>query len=141
MRPEDLMKGDWVLLFNETPVIVDCIGNVEVYLTEPKGQHELDWRVTYEHIKPIPLTKEILEKNGFSDYAENRWVLQESKGKIRICSFADKWSVEIHNEIEKKDNLGRSDMIFYCRDWARQLYVHELQHALRLCGIDKTIVI
>ena len=134
------MVGDWVLLFDKTPVKVDCIGNVEVYLTEPRGQHELDWKVTYEHIKPIPLTEEILEKNGFI-YKDGLWMWLESKGKVYIRHLANKWSIEVKNELAKKDEFGRADLVSYCRDWAQQLYIHELQHALRLCGIDKTIVI
>ena len=55
------MVGDWVLLFGDTLTRVDCIGNVEVYLNAADTG---DWRTTYEHIQPIPLTPEILQANG-----------------------------------------------------------------------------
>lgn len=54
-------------------------------------------------IKPIPLTPEILEKNGFRN------------GYIRI--FYDPYT-RIEMEMQ---------------------YVHDLQHFLRLCGIEKEI--
>ena len=147
LRPEDLMVGDWVLLFDKTPVKVDCIGNVEVYLTEPRGQHELDWRVTYEHIKPIPLTPEILEKNGF--------VMEERDGVAVRYSFA----TNLYNPTQAAiqfafyDGGVFADKLFKCRASPKDCYginelhicdlkfVHELQHALRLCGIDKKIVL
>ena len=140
MKPEDLMVGDWILLFDKTPVKVACIGNVEVYLSEPESKRALDWVVTYEHIKPIPLTPEILEKNGFL-YKNGLWMWSKSKGKIYIRHLANKWSIEVKNELAKKDDFGRADLVSYCRDWIQQLYVHEIQHAISLCGIDKKIVI
>lgn len=116
MKANELMVGDWVFLFDETPVKVDCIGNAEVYLTEPKGQHELDWNVTYEHIKPIPLTPEILEKNGFRDI---------DKGEN-----CDGFDIYWRNGNDGY-SINMQDLHLH--------YVHELQHALRLCGISKEI--
>lgn len=115
MKAEDLMVGDRVLLFDDKPVKVDCIGNVEVYLSDENG---IDWRVTYEHIKSIPLTPEILEKNG-----------------LDFC--------KIEAEFKQKDTMviyGR-EAPFIILDSISVNYVHELQHALKLCGIGKEIMI
>lgn len=132
--PEDLMVGDWVLLFDETPVRVDCVGNIEVYLTEPRGQHELDWHVTYEHIKPIPLTPEILEKNGFvlSEKSSSKpYQIRENSVYISVIVYKGRLNARYHERSNKPMNAMQID----CN------YVHELQHALRLCGIDKEIVL
>ena len=123
MKPEDLMVGDWVLLWGNNPARVDCIGNVEVYLSEPMEQHELDWQVTYEHIKPIPLTPEILEKNGFEEFDGWR-ILDMDDAEIR-------W---IGTILEISGSHGNMEL-------PNVQCVHELQNALRLCRIDKEIVL
>ena len=148
------MVGDWVLLFDKTPVKVDCIWNVEVYLTEPIGQHELDWRVTYEHIKPIPLTDKILEKNGFirrEDLVERIdeplpfiYLREETLEGIVV-----KWRDSYDNGFRDENMECWDEYWEMCVDGisarfektANTLYVHELQHALRLARIDKEIVL
>ena len=70
----------------------------------------------------IPLTAEILEKNGFSDnYAYDDLSYAADAG-------GDIIGVHIVGQ------GGTMDEMFFD-------YVHELQHALRLCGINKDIVI
>ena len=74
-------------------------------------------------VKTVSITPEILEKNGFVHYEEDE------------DSFRDKDCVFI------KQNLGGYGV---CLDKNRTVsglfnYVHELQHALKLCGIEKTI--
>lgn len=59
MKAEELMQFDWVCLEDDpTPRQVDFIRSGEVGLYWNKI-------VTPPYIKPIPLTVEILEKNGF----------------------------------------------------------------------------
>lgn len=73
------------------------------------------------HYEPIPLTPEILEKNGFKNS-------------------------EFFGELHYKDWQIMSDCYYLaarCGDgWYIDIpckFVHELQHALRLCGIEKEI--
>lgn len=133
------MVGDWVTLFGDTKTRVDCIGNVEVYLSEPRGQHELDWRVTYEHIQPIPLTPEILQANGIQlvEVGDNG-ISTPAKFRNRF----EKWAIRTewrdtwlwHDRTTKRYNLH--DM-----NGAQFTMVHEFQHALRLAGIQKDIAL
>lgn len=75
----------------------------DVYYGDMEDYHESE-------IEPIPLTPEILKKNGFS------------RNGLDIALF---------------DRRGGDDFV-----GASNLQdVHELQHALRLCGIEKEIVI
>ena len=79
-----------------------------------------------DDIEPIPLTAEILEKNGFvGELCSNGidYVSEEYKLRI-ICKTNDVgWTIYAnHFGLDKKD-----------------VFVHELQHALRLCGIEKEI--
>ena len=123
MNANEFMIGDWVQYrddFNEVtgPYEIDLISNDEIAF---KGA----WfaRVFNNNIEPIPITAEILEKNGFVHYEEDEE------------SFHDKDCVFI------KQNLGEYGV---CLDKIRTTsgtfhYVHELQHALRLCGVEKEI--
>jgi hypothetical protein len=86
-------------------------------------------------IDPIPLTPEILEKNRFKSW-EHGYIWKERIGMggqttsatspIEIIIYEGCHSV-IMNPHDGIDFQGSIDT------------VHELQHALRLCKIDKTI--
>lgn len=80
--------------------------------------------IEVEDVQPIPLTPEILEKNGFRKgcYVGGYYspdcpfrVFTKTEG---ACGFTTLFDDEIH---------------FSCT------FVHQLQHALRLCGIEKEI--
>ena len=122
MNAKDLMIGDWVQGFLPDTYSQVCgiINECQVAIMSGGAYME----VSNEDIRPIPLTPEILEKNGFTNgqfYGEllySRWQIQ-----------ADCFSIRFRREDTEE---GGS---FRCK------YVHELQHALRLCGIDKEIVL
>lgn len=116
MKSNELMIGDWVydtILKGNTRVeIISLVGI--------KGDfHENIYNEnTFE---PIPLTPEILKRNGFINgefYAESHiedWQIMSDC--IHLAARSERgWCIDIP-----------------CR------YVHELQHALRLCGIEKEI--
>lgn len=94
--------------------VIFCDGQLETTKSECTG---------IELIEPVPLTPEILEKNGFKNMGffgkcevENWKILCDTKN----VAIIHKEHTDIDIPIE---------------------YVHELQHALRLCGIDKEIVL
>ena len=127
-----LMIGDIVVGCIETDIVGEATYKIPCKVTDINHYgdvicealkpfpDELDWQDgdDFSWIEPIPLTAEILEKNGFVLDGESWWykdfriVLSSSKGVSLVC--------------------GRQ--IKFC-------YVHELQHALRLCGIDKEIIL
>lgn len=78
------------------------------------------------NIEPIPLTTEILEKNGLtkncyaSFFKEDKYMALE----ISVEEEGIYWTIN-YNEYAI----------------LKLKYVHQLQHALRLCGINKEIVI
>ena len=109
----DLMVGDWVRIkitqYNTTVTNIDANS---VYT-------EAAFPIRYDEIEPISLTPKILEKNGFSaDYCNDDLSYAQSCGDV----------IGIH--ISGKNGL-MDEMYFK--------YVHQLQHALKLCEIDKTI--
>ena len=139
MKADELMPGDWVrvnhdgLCIRKNSIVevrgIDAddklaekglIGSVHC---RPLDDDQFEGGIWCEHLEPIPLTPEILEKNGFI-------------------------SGDFYAELLYKDWQIMSDcehLAARCRDgWNFDIpcqFVHELQHALRLCGIEKEIEI
>ncbi len=130
MKAKELMQFDWVCLEDDpTPRQVDFIRTGEVGLCWNKI-------VTPPYIKPLLITPEILEKNGFKgemyaflDISPDLY-LEYYYHEHRLREWwtgIDEWN----NDAEVKE------IVFKCQCH----YIHELQHALRLCGIEKEIVL
>ena len=90
-------------------------------------------RHDYERTEPIPLTPEILEKNGFEYCEAHRMYLYlDDFFDIKIRQYSDMmWEFTYcNNEINLPDTriagIG---------------YVHHLQHALNMVGVEKDIII
>lgn len=117
MKANELMIGDWVRTEHDpTPRQICWIRTGEVGLFWNKV-------VTPPYLVPIPLTPEILDKNGFV---------------YNAIPFVDGWE-QFGLTLYRGSNGYRIDcginvsLIIDC--------VHELQHVLRLCGIEKEIVL
>ena len=103
------MIGDWVYR-------PDCYDQVkEISNNGIIGLDSLRGRIMFGELKPIPLTAEILEKN-----------FPTIEDGVTWSNTADSDLFNIRVEYDKY-----VEGIFK--------YVHELQHALRLAGIEKTI--
>ena len=82
-------------------------------------------QLTSEEIKPIPLTDEILKTNGFEYFHKNFAALnRESPFQLKMLEWPD-------------ENGNGGLWMIGCIITIR--YVHELQHAINVCGIEKTI--
>ena len=106
MKGTDLMIGDKVMV-----KVLSQIPDTYVLHTWTANDYSRDIQV-----KPIPLTAEILEKNGWWFSIEDLWLNEDVDFSI------EKW-----------------DGKFQCYD-INQIKldsVHQLQHALRLCGLDE----
>lgn len=121
MERNSLMIGDWVYnTHNSQPEQVCEIGSGLVML----NYNDL---YEYDEIEPIPLTDEILRNNGFEYFHKNyASISREHPFMLRL----DKWP----------DENGFGGVWTIC-DIIDIRYVHQLQHALRLCGIDKELII
>lgn len=81
------------------------------------------------NFQPIPITKEILKKNGFEAHPSNlRMFLHHDN--YRLCYYLNS-----SNRFSGFNNIDGSLVQKVI------VNVHELQHALKLCGIDKEIVV
>lgn len=137
MKANELMTGDWVLIKRtpscEYPYKICSINNYSIL-----GEEYADWieveadeEINLENIKPIPLTAEILEKNGFKMYGDTGWWLEDDFFDIHIYEWSD--SIWVFKYESTEMNTPYEQRTFS--------YVHNLQHALRECGIDKEIVL
>lgn len=141
------MIGDWVKVHfgepNETigndmygPVaeLYDD-GRIEVAF---KDAPSVLWNIEKERgddILPVPLTPEILEKNGCKRYDE----AMRRDGLYKYEIGSSRCIVVFDINSVKKPFIDCENAT--CRMQREIIYVHELQHALRLCGIDKTITL
>lgn len=140
MKANELQIGDWVCTEGDsTPKLIDWIRTGEVGLY---------WNrvVTPPYVKPIPLTLEILEKNGF--YIDG---IPEDTQPVEERDWSDDtyvWSRQETPDESMQVNVYMDDpynffveiICQYCHvDGLHIKYVHELQHALRLCRIEKEI--
>ena len=86
-------------------------------------------------VKPVSLTPEILKKNGF--IIKKKWAQIGNFGNSPLIMWHFEDDTILHNfkhelEIHQNDN-GKVHVKIPCE------YVHELQHALKICKIDKEI--
>ena len=134
MKANELMIGDWVLAEGKPVQVtnISVLGGDIIRVINPfmsydtmyasnivalsKGAKDINM------IEPIPLTLEILEKNG--------WCLDEIDGSYRhydngfwIGGRNAPFGIMVSNLYQDIN------------------YVHELQHLLKLCGINKEIVL
>ena len=128
MKAEELMIGDWVR--ND---IGECQRIVEI--RESGAMLAYNDIYPYKLIEPIPITPEILEKNGFKSWGHGQiWKERIGIGgqttsatsPIEVIIYEGGHSVII-NPHEGKDFQGYIGS------------VHELQRVLRICWIEKEI--
>lgn len=115
MKIQDLMIND----------CVEWMGNYYCKVDLPLLMTEYQDNVDSEFVKPIPLTVEILEKNGFEKVEESSFVIK------RIDFFVKLWIMPLCVEFEYQSYFDTNEMRIVIE------YVHELQHALRLCGLNE----
>lgn len=129
MKAEELMVGDWVRF----PIGNDKI--CDLPYVEGKGicasfsASATLFPVSVEQLEPIPLTPEILEKNGFNYVKETGYMCYEQLGDRQ------------YNLIAVKGNILQMQFTSGNLVWTECRYVHELQHCLKLVGIEKDIVL
>lgn len=119
IKVEDLSVGDWVRT-KDGNVTVDIISPIEVVVMNDYGNL---CACKIEDIKPIPITAEMLEKNGFEEIGGS-WY--NSEARMEFEQYKDGWCRTI--------NCGEYGVYFI-------KYVHQLQHALRLKNTNKEIVL
>lgn len=142
MEAKELMIGDWLCYEGEHNIQVKGID------FPPNGNSAyISFGAEFYHcddFSPIPLTTEILEKNGFKIEEEYDKIYDTHNYYATLnCVDSKKRNVEVNystfsNEITIFCH-DRQNILLYCNLETQIKHVHELQHALRLCGIEKEI--
>jgi hypothetical protein len=128
MKTNDLMVGDYISVKpSGMPIKVAAVHHKKV--AYHAVINKLSW-VRESLLEPIPLTQEILEKNGLE---------KDNHGRL----YGEYFDEDINDDLEitVDDKTGE---IWWSYNWneyyiIRLRYVHQLQNALRLCGIKKEI--
>ena len=142
MKAKDLMIGDWVL-FDHNPVRVAILGAAQDSLGLAVGDNVFGQ--PYSMIEPIPLTAEILVKNGFEELVSDGKGVAAMLGRksehTRVWMYCIPGTFDSVSYVPERKLLQLKVMeggIAYLHNLQ---YVHELQHFLRLFGIEKEITI
>lgn len=140
------MIGDLVS-YNGTPIKVENIHGDCINYSPDIPYVQEEFFIDIADVKPIPLTAEILEKNGFKKYEEdyhNEYVCEKcdetSYYEVVICwkDSYDNGALDAFNHVQW-DEGWKLDIVSegsYNKGWCKTIYLHELQHALRLCGLS-----
>lgn len=126
MKISDLSVGDWVL-FTGLPRRVAIISSTCVL--PHKGVLDIA-TFSIDDISPIPITHEILEKNGFEK--RDTYIWNNPKMRCTAYRFGFKyWDIRVTYRARgyRPTRINIENIV----------YVHELQHALRLAGVEKEI--
>ena len=111
-------------------------------LYDKGGSNEVGWSdkesvwVNGRCIEPIPLTPEILEKNGFEKQWQDNYEYSDDDENLNMTFFpkSSNYTNGAYDYIDiEKGCMTINEMPIE--------FVHELQHALRLCGIEKEIIL
>ena len=137
IKISELSIGDWVMF---TP-------NKKIYVAEPRftsapakitgayrgrevileiGCKREFMAIPLSCIEPIPLTPEILEKNGFEELKDKSWVGHNHH--CHIQQHRSSWTL-----------LANKRGFYRTIRFEGLEFVHQLQHALRLAGVEKEI--
>lgn len=129
LKISDLSVGDWVMCNEDKYRVMGITMFHELDLLKSSES----FRTSIDNIEPIPITAEVLEKNGWRNiekevlgddyvYDGEKRVWDDGNCRIDICEakqgvFWYSWGNEYYM-------------------W-RLEYVHQLQHLIRLAGVDK----
>jgi len=131
MKREELMINDIVFDYTNSPVKVCAVGQ-DIVVKNSFGIGSLD----PNELSSIPLTEEILVKNGFERHPLwHHCTLEVGDGSKIYIPLACGGGIEYVSIYKHSEELTTRDIDIQIPIH----YVHQLQHLLRLAGIEKEI--
>lgn len=131
MKATELIVGDYITV-TPSGMLIQVAAVHKRKVAYHTCTDRLSW-VREGLLRPIPVTQEILEKNGFVTFISSQYTLPNCSAGVILTTLkgmpnaSGKWLVAI-----KKGYTDAKIII---------TYVHELQHAFGLCGINKEITL
>lgn len=143
MKAKELMIGDWVMvndIEHTHPLqVAEILSKSGTYYATlywdgmPDNVNPETLTADVDKVLPIPLTPEILEKNGFEEIGDDTYQLEEKPNWFWVDFYKHEYGCEhdtsTHEYEDSERRLKKYGIPF----------VHELQHAMRECEIEKEI--
>lgn len=131
IKTKELMLGNWVYAGAKTqfPMYVTGVFDDVAYL-DFEGNEGDCFEYKEEEMLPVPLTEEILLKNGFvnmSDYYKDK------EGNIFIRLGED---ITTSIRVKCLDRKPNKPILSKVNSFNKTKYVHELQNLLTLAGVE-----
>ena len=130
MKATELMVGDWVMSDNELLKVSDIL-RYRIYAYDAVEYYPI------ENLEPILLTGEILKSNGFEFVPDSERVTKA------FIDLYDLWECEIISQQTLRLFYDRNSKDYRLQAFGDNIsniyFVHELQHAMRVCGVKKEI--
>ena len=133
MRANELMVGN-IVRYDGMTVYIDQINRTKVEGMIDKNDLLIDIRFRVELFEPIPITEELLAKNGFKhEYdciCEYTYYIREIGGyfvevKIGCSNMGDEY-VNCHIDNCDRNSVANADI----------RYLHQLQNLLNIVGVE-----
>ena len=133
MKATDLMIGDWVRVKRTQKIVKVKEVRQSCIYTEDNGYE-------YNEVEPIPLTNDILIRNGFSSLTDEMFSACETEtySNQELKIYLSHIGCE-YNPVQLVVYMGYEPQERVVLRMMPCQYVHELQHAFRLCKIKKEI--
>ena len=135
----DLSIGDWVLDGNDNPAQILAIENwSDGHVLNVRIKDIGIGEVLITRVRPIPITQEILEKNGFVDNGKGQHYLKCGNGiTVRVGRsplFHDGcWLVATDKEVG--ETITTTCVLFNAK------HIHEIQRVMQLGKVGKEITL
>lgn len=128
MKASDLQLGDWVqgYLQDTYAKIYGIFNEVRLAITTKDTKYV---ELSVEDLQPIPITPEILKQNGFG------YIEHDKLGNLSHYYLGERWYCKNMDLHIGTDNKGNYWLNYPWYNIHGLCYVHELQHALRMCHI------
>lgn len=132
MKREELMIGDWVIRKGvpEEPMrLYDMKATADIAYLDQDGRCVAE---KFENIEPIPLTSDILKKNSFLKVE----AIKYPNNSVGLSFLYRDTSEGLRIFVQSACFGGpTSTMIKTCK------YVHEVQHMIKMCDIERAFVL
>lgn len=159
MKAEELMIGDWVLAEGKSVQVtnISVLGGDVIRVINPFMSYDIAYASNIialsngakdiNKIEPIPITEETLKKNGFkNDVIAQKAIIAEGASNFSVILVSEDNRITLNNIDEYINSFNKwhahidtEDMRTICT--SEITYVHELQHLLKLCKIEKEIIL
>lgn len=134
MKCKELQIGDWIQDKNGNPMQIIGVGDDYAYATF-EGNEGDPWEFNDKDDQPcaIEITEDTLKQNkwevqGYALLPSEHYFVKDDGGNHLLWSHG---TLSIWLACGEANDGVFSDVVLPCK------YVHQLQHALRLCGLDE----